>query len=230
MTRANGGESRRRGNIRERGGSLQVRVYAGIDPVTNKDRYLVETIKGTDRAARRLAEKTMTRLQALVDQQRSTETSSASFCRAHRGPHADIRCPVSPRPHNTNPDSACTSAPLVCGTLKSGTRQGASGPYTWTTSRTKISDGCSALPGFSCRARAFLAGGPERFPVRCRQPNPAGDGRKISTQASKVECARRASFEEIRTPCGWTWSSWVPGPCIARAERSNVRRRDAPTR
>jgi integrase len=62
MTKANGGENRARGSIRERGGSLQVRVYAGTDPVTGKPRYLAETIKGTDRAARRRADKTLTRL------------------------------------------------------------------------------------------------------------------------------------------------------------------------
>jgi hypothetical protein len=56
-------EPRRRGSIRTRGGSLQVRVYAGQDPVTRRDRCLSETIKGTDRAARRKAEKTLTRLQ-----------------------------------------------------------------------------------------------------------------------------------------------------------------------
>ena len=75
MTSGDGDKNRRRGNIRERGGSLQVRVYAGIDPVTNKPRYLAKTIKGTDRAARRLAEKAMTKLQAQVDKQRSPETS-----------------------------------------------------------------------------------------------------------------------------------------------------------
>jgi integrase len=53
MASADGiGEPRRRGSIRTRGGSLQVRVYAGQDPVTRRDRYLSETIKGTDRVAR----------------------------------------------------------------------------------------------------------------------------------------------------------------------------------
>lgn len=75
MTSGNGDQDRRRGSIRERGGSLQVRVYAGIDPVTNKPRYLAETIKGTDRAARRRAEKALTKFQAEVDKQRSPETS-----------------------------------------------------------------------------------------------------------------------------------------------------------
>ena len=66
---------RRRGSIRVRGGSLQVRAYAGIDPVTGRDRYLSESIKGTDRPARRAAEKALARLQAQVDGQRSTESA-----------------------------------------------------------------------------------------------------------------------------------------------------------
>jgi hypothetical protein len=70
---ASGG--RRRGSIRVRGGSLQVRVFAGQDPVSGKDRYLSETVKGTDRAAHRQAERVMTRLQAEVDRQRVPASS-----------------------------------------------------------------------------------------------------------------------------------------------------------
>ncbi|GAB2957965.1 hypothetical protein LWP59_10790 [Amycolatopsis acidiphila] len=55
-------EGRKRGNIRQRGNSLQVRAYAGVDPVTGKPSYLAETVKGTDRAARKRAEKLMTEL------------------------------------------------------------------------------------------------------------------------------------------------------------------------
>lgn len=51
------GDRRKRGNVRVRGNSLQVRVYAGVDPVTGKPNYLTETIKGTDKAAHRLADK-----------------------------------------------------------------------------------------------------------------------------------------------------------------------------
>jgi integrase len=69
------GDRRKRGNVRVRGNSLQVRVYAGVDPVTGKPNYLTETIKGTDKAAQRLADKAMTRLQAQVDEQRSSSTS-----------------------------------------------------------------------------------------------------------------------------------------------------------
>jgi integrase len=61
--------------VRVRGGSLQVRVFAGVDPVTGKDRYLSVSVKGTDRAARREAEKAMGRLQAEVDGQRSAQSS-----------------------------------------------------------------------------------------------------------------------------------------------------------
>lgn len=76
MTRSTGAVDRRgRGNIRKRGNSLQVRVYSGIDPVTGKELYLSETIRGTDTAARRRAEKALTRLQAQVDQQRAPSTS-----------------------------------------------------------------------------------------------------------------------------------------------------------
>lgn len=69
-------EGRRRGSVRARGGSLQVRVYAGQDPVTGRDRYLTESVKGTDRAAQRRADKVMTRLQADLDKQRAPETAA----------------------------------------------------------------------------------------------------------------------------------------------------------
>jgi len=72
---------RPRGSIRERGATLQVRVFAGYDAVTGKQRYLTESITGTDRAARRRAEKSLTRLQAQVDKQRAPETS-VSLARA----------------------------------------------------------------------------------------------------------------------------------------------------
>ncbi|MFD1044291.1 hypothetical protein ACFQ1S_01110 [Kibdelosporangium lantanae] len=44
-------EDRDRGRIEERGGSLRVVVYAGLDPVTRKRVYLRETVAGTDKAA-----------------------------------------------------------------------------------------------------------------------------------------------------------------------------------
>ncbi|HEY4004566.1 MAG TPA: site-specific integrase, partial [Pseudonocardia sp.] len=61
---------RPRGSIRARGGSLQVRVFSGIDPVTGQRQDLTATVRGTDRAARRAAERELTRLQHQVDQQR----------------------------------------------------------------------------------------------------------------------------------------------------------------
>src|SRR5947209_7112787 len=47
---------RRRGNIRQRGSSLQVRFFAGKDPVTGRDVYLTASIPGTDRKAHKRAE------------------------------------------------------------------------------------------------------------------------------------------------------------------------------
>jgi len=68
------GTPRPRGGIRERGNSFQVRVSAGKDPVTGKVRYLAASVPGTDRAARRRAEKALTRLQSQVDSQRVPES------------------------------------------------------------------------------------------------------------------------------------------------------------
>jgi integrase len=80
MTSDNG-TGRRRGSIRQRGGSLQVRVFAGQDPVTQRERYLSETVKGTDRAAHRKAEKALTRLQAAADRNRVPDhLRAASAC------------------------------------------------------------------------------------------------------------------------------------------------------
>ncbi len=53
-------------------------MFSGVDPVTGKDVYLTETVKGADKAAQRAADKVMTRLLSQVDQQRSA-TSSVSF-------------------------------------------------------------------------------------------------------------------------------------------------------
>lgn len=68
-------EDRKRGRIEERGANLRVVVYAGMDPVTGRRAYLRETVKGNDKAARRQANKVMTRLLAEVDKQRATESS-----------------------------------------------------------------------------------------------------------------------------------------------------------
>lgn len=45
------GARRRIGSVRQRGNSLQVRLFSGVDPVTGRDVYLTVTIKGTDKAA-----------------------------------------------------------------------------------------------------------------------------------------------------------------------------------
>lgn len=72
---ASSDDRRKRGNIRQRGNALQVRVYTGLDPVTGKESYLNETVRGTDKAAYRQAEKVMTKLLARADQQRAPNTS-----------------------------------------------------------------------------------------------------------------------------------------------------------
>src|ERR1700760_4011545 len=51
-------------------GSLRVRVYAGLDPVTRKRRYLVATVPAGD-TAERDAEAARTRLLQEVDRQRA---------------------------------------------------------------------------------------------------------------------------------------------------------------
>jgi integrase len=71
-------EGRRRGRIEERGDTLRVVVYAGLDPVTGRRSYRRETIQGTDSAAYKRAQKVVTRLSAEIDKLRAP-TSSVSF-------------------------------------------------------------------------------------------------------------------------------------------------------
>jgi integrase len=73
MVRANAARSR--GSIRQRGGSLQVRLFSGRDPVTGKDIYLTASIKGTDKAAQRKAKDKLAEFRAQVINQRSASTS-----------------------------------------------------------------------------------------------------------------------------------------------------------
>src|SRR3954451_7207285 len=54
-------------------GSLRVRVYAGIDPVSKKKHYLVETVPAGPKAAKE-AEKVRTRLLNQVDEKRNPRT------------------------------------------------------------------------------------------------------------------------------------------------------------
>jgi integrase len=67
---------RTRGEIETRpGGSLRVRVYVGIDPITNKRHYLTEAVPAGPKAAKE-AEKVRTRLLSEVDERRSPRTSA----------------------------------------------------------------------------------------------------------------------------------------------------------
>ncbi len=74
---AAGSQGRQRGRIEERGKTLRVIVYAGVDPVTGKRSYLRQTINGTDRAAYKRAEKALNKLLAQVDGQRSAPSSTS---------------------------------------------------------------------------------------------------------------------------------------------------------
>ncbi len=67
---ATGAAARRpRGHIRKRGGSYQVLVYAGIDPLTGKGHYLTESAADEPKAR-----KVLTRLLAQVDEHRNART------------------------------------------------------------------------------------------------------------------------------------------------------------
>ncbi|MGW0893297.1 tyrosine-type recombinase/integrase [Saccharopolyspora sp. NPDC002578] len=70
-------ESRERGRIEERATGFRVVVYAGVDPVTGKRVYLRETIKGTTDAARKRAEKALTKLLNQVNEQNSAPSTVA---------------------------------------------------------------------------------------------------------------------------------------------------------
>lgn len=79
-----GGESgpgRRTGSIRQRGNALQVRLFAGVDPVTGKDIYLTATIRGTDKAAHKEATDKLSEFRTQVRNQRSA-TSAVPFSQA----------------------------------------------------------------------------------------------------------------------------------------------------
>lgn len=67
---------RQRGEIESLpSGSLRVRVYAGVDPISGKRHYLSEVIPASKDAAK-LAEKARTRMQAEVDDRRSPRTNA----------------------------------------------------------------------------------------------------------------------------------------------------------
>ena len=70
------GRSRTRGEVeRLPSGALRVRVYAGIDPVSKKKHYLVETLPAGPSAARD-AERMRTRLLNQVDERRNPRTKA----------------------------------------------------------------------------------------------------------------------------------------------------------
>ncbi|GIG58784.1 site-specific integrase [Longispora fulva] len=76
MATPQGTKGRTRGEIEELpSGSLRVRVYAGIDPVSRKRNYLVETVPPGPNAAK-LAEKVRTRFLNQVDEQRNPKTKA----------------------------------------------------------------------------------------------------------------------------------------------------------
>ncbi len=76
MPSASRGRSRTRGRVeRLPSGSLRVSVYAGIDPVSKKRHYLVETVPAGPSAARD-AERVRTRLLNQVDERRNPRTKA----------------------------------------------------------------------------------------------------------------------------------------------------------
>jgi hypothetical protein len=66
---------RPKGYIRERGNALQVRYFAGRDPVTGKDVYLTASVPGLDDAAYEKAEDKLAEFRTQVDKQRSAESA-----------------------------------------------------------------------------------------------------------------------------------------------------------
>lgn len=66
-----GTTGRQRGSVRKRGNSYQVRVYAGVDPVTGRANYLTESAPSQKQAAR-----TLRRLTAEVEEQRVARTKA----------------------------------------------------------------------------------------------------------------------------------------------------------
>ncbi len=69
MPRTSTKSRRARGHIRQRGGSYQVLVYAGVDPLTGKGHYLTESTRDE-----REAQKILTRLLNQVDERRNPRT------------------------------------------------------------------------------------------------------------------------------------------------------------
>jgi integrase len=76
MTSSAGARKRQRGEIHSLpSGSLRVRVYAGIDPITGKKHFLTEVVAAGPKAAKE-AERVRTRLLGQVDQRRASRTGA----------------------------------------------------------------------------------------------------------------------------------------------------------
>src|SRR4051812_12182466 len=76
MTTTSKPKRRTRGTIEALpSGSLRVKVYAGVDPVSKKEHYLLETVPAGPGAVRE-AEKVRTRLLAQVDERRNPRTKA----------------------------------------------------------------------------------------------------------------------------------------------------------
>lgn len=76
MANASTSRRRSRGEIEQRSsGSFRIRVYAGIDPISNKRHYLTAAVPAGPKAAKE-AEKVRTRLLSEVDERRNPRTSA----------------------------------------------------------------------------------------------------------------------------------------------------------
>jgi hypothetical protein len=70
--------------IRKRGGSLQVQVFAGRDPLTGRKRWLSRQVRGQTKAAYRKAKKVEAQLLEQLDRGAIDRTS----CRTSVGPRS----------------------------------------------------------------------------------------------------------------------------------------------
>ena len=76
MAPRSGVARRQRGRIEKLpSGSLRVRVYVGLDPITGKKHFLTEVVPAGPKAAKE-AEKVWTKLLAAVDERRSSRTNA----------------------------------------------------------------------------------------------------------------------------------------------------------
>lgn len=93
--------------------SLRVRVFAGVDPVTGRHRYLSESVKGVERAARRQAQMVMARLQSEVELEDGTATRTSGVSSAPSGRRSvQCRSPSCPRGPWRPSTSSCAGVVL----------------------------------------------------------------------------------------------------------------------